>query len=306
MSRVSEMIELLKTKVNEENVKEVISEVTSRLSEKGKDADLHEFVYSDGSKITKKMRIGPNRIKKFFMSGTLSADSEFISNNIRISVTSGIMADIVDLTVDDCQEAYENLIWKIQKQDITSFEDIMKTVYSVVNDYFGGIEKVDPKERERYYHNLGDLEKDAILSDFKGKNLAACTERAALSQNLLQFLGFNSVFKSSIITNSKGKEEAHDYNLVEFDGKYYLYDATIPLKEKNGNVTPIISEISKEVFEKLSHSYKEDDVAIRTEHDSGRGYKRIVYNSWSENVYDTTPKEVNGHPSDDSCGSGER
>lgn len=296
MDKVDEIVELFRTKVKDDNISEVVSNIRERLNSNGKDADLYTWDRSSGSTIH--MSIGINQIGRMTLGGKKSSINEFISDNIKLNAQDGMLADIVNLYIDDCTEAYENLIMKIQKLENTSFDDIMMAVYSTVNDYFGGIEKVSAEQRAKYYEQLGNLEKDAKLSDFKGKNLAACVERAGLSQNLLKFLGFNAICKSSQITID-GKRDAHNYNLVEYKAKYYIFDATIPNKDEKGNVSPIVAEIPKDVFEKLSDPMHKDDVAIVTEHDSVRGYRKICYNSWSKNVYDARILKSEPNDSDD-------
>ena len=284
MEKVDEIIEFFRTQVNDDNIDEVISIIKKRLSGGSKEYGIIRLDYGDGSFSEIPAGFGANRLGTSRFGGKKSAIDIFISDDITVNVQDGMM-DIVNLTVDECKEAYESLIRKIQSLERTSFEDIMMAVYSVVDEYFGGVDKVDPKEREEYYNYLGVKDQNAKLSDFKGENLAACVERAALSHNLLKLLGFNAVCKSSQITIN-GSIEVHNYNLVEYKGKYYLFDATIPNKDERGNVSPIIAEIPKEVFEKLSHQMHEDDVAILVDHDTVRGHKKICYNSWSEKVFD--------------------
>lgn len=289
MSKETETINFLRKETNDKNINLIISEILKRLNEAGKDATQYKNDYGDGSFSISTLTLGANKMNGWSMGGYLSSDREFISDNIRINVMSGLGSDIVDTTMGDCTEAYEMLIRRLQKLDKANFEDVMREVYLTTSDYFGGVENVDIDERKGYYEELGDKEATGVISELKGKTLAACTERAALSQNLLKFLGFDAVFKVSQITNVD-KEEVHAYNLVAHDGKYYIFDATIPRIDEKGEITPLVAEIPKEVFETLSHPLRKDDVSVKTEYDSVRGHRKIHYNSWSKNVYDTTKK----------------
>jgi hypothetical protein len=289
MSKENEIISFLRTEVNEQNIKSIVSDILKRLNESGKNASVINVDYGDGSSMTRTFAIGANKFESWNMGGYLSSDKEYISDNIRINVMGGLGNDIVDTTMGDCFEAYEILIRRLQQLDTVSFENVMKEVYATTADFFGSVDKVDINEREKYYAHLGDISMTGKVSDLKGRNLAACVERAALSQNLLKFLGYDSVFKQSQITNGD-KNELHAYNLVAYNGKYYIFDATIPRVNENGEVTPIITEIPKEAFDTLSIPRAKDDVSIKTEHKSVKGFRKIHYNSWSKNIIDTTNK----------------
>ena len=282
MGDTSKIISVFKTKVNEKNIDSVVAAAIKYLDNQGKNGDK----YSSSLGI-RAMKIGSNQVGSMFQGGFLSSDKEFISENIRLNVMSGMVADEVNLTMGDCTEAYKTLIRRIQKLENVDFENMMKEIYMTTKDFFGGIEKVDAEERKYFYLHLGDMGEEGKVSDLKGRNIAACVERAALSQNLLKFLGFDSVYKVSQVTNGDSTE-VHAYNLVSYEGKYYIFDSTIPSIDEKGEVTPIITEISKEEFEKLSDSMHQDDVSVKTEFDSVRGHRKIHYNSWSKNVVDKT------------------
>ena len=289
MSKEDEIINFLRAEVNEKNKRVIISEILKRLEKSGEKVTERILDLGDGKTRVIHGKIGATKFGSWGIGGMLSSDKEYISSNILINVKGGMFGDIVDTTMGDCYEAYEMLIEKLKKIEKPSFEAVMKAVYETTADYFGGVETVDPAEREAYYAELGDKEEIGKVSDLKGKNLAACVERAALSQNLLKFLGFEAIIKQSQIDNDN-KHELHAYNLVAYNGKYYIFDATIPRCEEKGEVTPIITEIPKEVFDTLSHPQNGDDVSVKTEYDSVRGHRKIHYNSWSKKVYDATTK----------------
>lgn len=283
MDRLMQVIDLFKNHINSQNIKQSIESITRRLNEQGKDANLYNTEHG-----VLKCRIGAYKFDTSTFGGFLSTDRKFISDNIKVNVMGGF--DIVDLKMGNCNEAYEMLIRNIQKTEDVSFESIMKKVYEVINTYFGPIEKVNTEAREIHYDELGMREEDEVLENLRGKNIAACVERAALAQNLLQFMGLDSVYKSSQIQNAD-KRELHSYNLVAHDGKYYIFDATIPRIDEKGEITPLITEISKEEYETLAIARNEDDISVKTEYDSVRGHRKIHYNSWSKNIVDKTGKD---------------
>ena len=102
-----------------------------------------------------------------------------------------------------------------------------------------------------YYYNMDfDEHENNMISNLKGTGAAMCVERSALAQNLLQYLGFNSFYKSSGITKN-GVDEVHSYNLLECNNRYYIFDTSLP-NVIDGKVSPLIAEIDKETFDLLS------------------------------------------------------
>ena len=284
MGNVQSILNFIRNGINEENIDDIISVFTRKLNEDGKDADIY---IGDLVKSVRRFKIGANHIGTFTRGGLYSANSKFISDNILLNVGGGIAADDADLMVDETPDAYKILIEKIKNEPNATFENLMKIVYDTTIEYFGTTENAI-EAREAYYeeHDVYSKEEKGRISDFKGKNMAACMERAALSQNLMKFLGIESTLKVSSI-NVDGKDDVHAFNLIGVDGKYYLFDATIPVVNKNGEVTPIITEIPEQAYQKLIHPFHKDDVAVETEFDSLRGHRKITYNSWSKNIVDT-------------------
>lgn len=285
---VSGNIDFLELLKNSDSIDEIITSRIRELEDKGKNSDTDPN-YSDSAW---HFTIGTTKIGKISQGFYRSTIDGYISSNIHLNVLSGIMSDEVNLCVDDVTEAYKILVNKIKSSTNIDFDGLMKLVYDTTVDYFGTTEQTIPK-REQYYNNLYyDEEKDIVtdgkLSDFKGKNMAACNERAALSQNLMSFLGVDTTYKVSPI-KCDGKNEVHAYNLVSYGGKYYVFDSTMPRINDDKTITPIIVEIPEEAFNELKHRvYDEDDISIKTEFDSLRGHRKVQYNSWSENIIDTT------------------
>lgn len=283
MGDIEEILKFLREEVNENNIDDVIEIFTQKLSMAGKDANV--VSYNDGS--SWRAKICPNNV-----GGGISANQHFISDNIGLVVTGGAGTEMMYLSVDDTREAFKILIDKVKKTQSLGFPDLMKIVYDTTVEYFGDTSEALPN-RLNYYEKLLDIipEDEKLIgkiSDFKGKNMAACVERAALAQNLMKFLGIDSTYKASQITND-GKREGHAYNLVSHNGKYYIFDATIPKVEKNGSITPIVTEISHTTYEKLVKKLpKEDNISVRVQYDSIRGKRKIHYNSWSKEVIDMT------------------
>ena len=79
------------------------------------------------------------------------------------------------------------------------------------------IELFSQYEIENQYR-LNDL---ISIRDIKGLGIGECVEIAGLSQNMLSFLGFNSFMLAGMYD-----DEPHQFNAVEINGKYCLFDAS--------------------------------------------------------------------------------
>lgn len=176
---------------------------------------------------------------------------------------SGLM-DFRYVQIGDIKEAYDILENKLSNFKKFEFEDIMRYIAETVQQYFGDYSNVGnrlanyPDEDEVEYFSL----ERGKASDLQGKNAAMCVERAMLSQNLLKYIseklsGLETYFKETGIEiqreDDEPKREAHAFNLVSYDGKYYIFDSTIPRGTKD-NLQPIVAELPKNVFASLVES----------------------------------------------------
>lgn len=204
-----------------------------------------DMVSNDGGETFKKKVIGVNFAHGYIFSGSLSSfDSTFVDEIIAIG-------NDYNCVIGDITEAYKILNEKTEINNPQTLNEKCCIVYETCTAFFGGIEHTD--ERLNNYKSIAGLNCDGIpgkISGLQGKSSAMCVERAALSQNLLQRLGIKSVYKSSGILKS-GVKEIHAYNLIEYDNRYYIFDASIP-SIINQEITPLIAEISKEIFEMIS------------------------------------------------------
>ena len=210
-----------------------------------------------------------------------SFDGEF--SNQQVLIEDGIGARI-PCVIGDIKEAYEMLKSKLNK-DVIGIEEICEKVFEVVWEYFGDYSKIS--ERLSYYNDLDEIESDKDIgrvSNLRGKNSAMCVERAMLAQNLLRSLGINSAYKQSQIIKD-GKVDAHAYNVIANDGKYFVFDATIPTL-KNGKISPLVGEIPQDAYEQIvspdawigcsievNHYNPLRDTDVNIVYDAGRKYK---------------------------------
>jgi len=204
-----------------------------------------------------------------------------------VLIGSGL--DYIPCVMGNVNDAYEMLKKNIKEYNANSFEEICECIYETVNTYFNGIDNVST--RMSYYKDFDDIKSEEDItrvSSLKGKGAAMCVERSMLSQNLLKSLGFNAFYKSSGIKNND-KLEVHAYNLVENDGKYYLFDSSIPTIS-NGKISPLITEIPKAVFNQISSPEQRIGYSIEVSHYNPLRDKdvHIVYDVNRKNIYDAT------------------
>lgn len=198
---------------------------------------------------------------------------------------SGIM-DFRFVQLGDVKDAYDILENKLSNSEKNEFEDFMKYIAETIQEYFGDYSNIS--NRLNNYPDEDDLELFSIergkASDLQGKNAAACVERAMLSQNLLKYIsekvpGLESYFKETGIEiqrdEDKPKREAHAFNLVSYNGKYYIFDSTIPKGTKD-NLQPLVAEIPEQVFTSMVESPREG-YAVELEHVSALTGKKMHY-----------------------------
>ena len=176
------------------------------------------------------------------------------------------------LVVDECEEALELLSTILKEKNPQTFEEKCECVMEAINGFFGDIR--DGSLRYDYYLDNGCESK---LSSFAHKNMAACAERAVLSHILLGIMGIKSTIKISSFLDKDGKRVQHVYNLVEDDGRYFIFDATQPTL--NGEkISPLVAEISEESYKDM-HDPK-NIIGLHVSHFNpmaGRDYD-VVYN----------------------------
>ena len=197
--------------------------------------------------------------------GNASSYGKAFDSLDEVCLESG-MGDIRHCVIGDIKEAYIILREEIRAKQPRSILDYALCVQNTILKYFGDYSSV--KKRLSFFPSDEDIEYDGKemgkVSDLAHKNAAMCVERAMLAQNLLIEIGIKSIYKiSGVIVN--GKPDAHAYNLVSHDGKYYIFDATIPTINMD-KISPIICEISKEVFDKLSKPNCDIGVSVSIEH----------------------------------------
>ena len=126
----------------------------------------------------------------------------------------------------------------VKKININDRSSLVKYIEKYINSYFGiisdGIDRRDTyfnqmafdttTTDEELFEKIANLE----IGDLKGKNVAMCTEKAAMAQNLLSLFGFEVYYCMGCVNNN-GKEEAHCFNIARAKDTYRLLDYSIPV-----------------------------------------------------------------------------
>lgn len=211
-----------------------------------------------------------------------SFDGTFKDEEILIG--SGM--DYTPCVIGDISDAYLMLKDEIYKIKPTNINELSECIFNTIQKYFGNYDNVS--QRMEFNHDIDEINygfEIGKVSDLKGKNAAMCVERAMLSQNLLTSLGINTYYKASGINKDKNFE-VHAYNIIEYKGKYYIFDTAIPTLI-NDKINPLICEIPKEVYEQIINPNSDIGYSVSVSHFNPLRNVEvdIIYDSGRENIY---------------------
>lgn len=226
--------------------------------------------------------IGLNYIDGCYISAYSSYNGIFKDEVVLID--SG-WADSISCIIGNIDDVYPLLLNTISDKRPQSFEDLCGCVFLVIQKYFGDYSNADEREKNYLKYELSKTEKIGKVSDLKGKNAALCVERAMLAQNLLKYLNIDSYYKCSAILNND-KLEGHAYNLINCDGRYYIFDSTMPTLIQ-GEINPLVAEIPKNVFDLITSPNSRVGYSVEVSYYNPlkSENKHIVYDYDRENIY---------------------
>ncbi len=234
--------------------------------------------------------IGANHIHGTWLGG-IESSFDGVFQDEQVLIGSGL--DYTPCIIGDISDIYVMFGKNVAERQPHTFEDYAICMMKTIQEYFGDYSNID--ERMNNYPDTDYIE-DGIpigkVSNLKGMNAAMCVERAMVAQNLLRLLGIKSFYKcSGILKNDK--KEVHSYNLVEFDGKYYVFDATMPTL-KDEEISPLVAEIPQEVFEELIKSRTREGMSIEVSHYNPLRSEdiNVVYDAGRKRNYDATKKQI--------------
>lgn len=129
-------------------------------------------------------------------------------------------------------------------------EIVPLTVIRTTGNYFGnhwGDTSTEFDNREFYDdHTNIYSEPDIHLNELKGRQIAVCAEKAAVGQNLLSFLGYEStlVISSKCRLNSPDRDDEgnHVYQVVKRDENYIVFNPANPviIRKNEGKIHTVL------------------------------------------------------------------
>ena len=223
----------------------------------------------------------------------------FISKETEIRASEEHISAVFQL---DDKDVYKTLIYKLkEKNNLDTPYDIIQSIQNSINEYFGGL-AYDENEENRYnlyvemYKKYPDLDPHSI-SEYRNNDTALCTERGAIAQNMLAFLGADTYYLMGHLSNNKGiKNLNHAYNCI-LDKEYgsgIVFDFT----------NPVIRESSNEMYVSQSRVINKDEMSkfldgngkVEIERPifymkDGTEYREISYSMYSLN--ELSKEEIN-------------
>lgn len=149
----------------------------------------------------------------------------------------------------DDKEIYDSLIKnlgelrKIPGFENTSLRELVPwAILQTLGEYYGQYyadSNVIPEHHAFYQERAGLNSQSFSVGELKGKKIALCTERAGMAQNMLAFLGYDSLFiMSDLYVFGDKRERSHAYNVVTTEKGHVIFEPTIPavVRDEKGNI----------------------------------------------------------------------
>lgn len=254
-------------KINASSIGELDGIITEALEEKISGAESNKRLgFQEGGYATSKIPVHK---------GFISLDSKIKFDNWFMGTYSMATKDF-----------YYEFARFIKTVGVNNNGFLVKSIENFINDYFGQSSGVDLREDyfsqildritadDEYFEKLESFE----IGDFKGKNIAMCTERAALAQNLLSLFGFSTFYCMGYLIN-EGKTESHCFNIVRAKNAFMLVDYSMPVAIfENGKVidyAPFEAEISLDDIKEVLLNGKPQSFLSYEFHKVDKTYKRV-------------------------------
>lgn len=161
----------------------------------------------------------------------------FIPSTTEIYAESGMYSVAVGGFLLNDTEIYRILINNLKNCDYAqTLEGVLQSVQSSIDEYFGGLAFQENEENRRnlffeMQKKYDDLEPYSI-SEYRNNNTALCSERSAIAQNMLAFLGADTYYMVGHLSRNDGMENLHHaYNCI-VDREYgsgIIVDFTNPI-----------------------------------------------------------------------------
>lgn len=152
---------------------------------------------------------------------------------------------IYQVLLESFRQYRENPSWKNKSMREIATYALARTL----GEYFGnhyGTSSTEQNNRQFYWdHGSADSE-DISISEFRGKKIGVCAEKAAVAQNLLTFMGYETELVMSTNNRLNASEtddrEGHAYLILTTDRGHFIHDPTNPImvKKEDGSVFAVM------------------------------------------------------------------
>lgn len=143
-------------------------------------------------------------------------------------------------------------------------EIAQQAVVRTIGVYFGNYvntHKTVMLNKEFYNDHTSSSSDPISVSEFKGKGIAVCAEKAPTAENLLTFIGFDSELVMSTnnrLSSSDTDEDGHLYVIVSSESGHFIHDPTnsVVVSNPDGSfysVFPASYKITDEQYESLKN-----------------------------------------------------
>lgn len=168
----------------------------------------------------------------------------YISDKTSIVSTTRIGND--GFLIDD-PTIYTLLISKIKSiSSISTPSDVLNIIQETINEYFGGLSlEGDEENRTKLIQTFFNKYADddymhyQSISDYRNNHTALCTERSAIAQNLISFLGGDAYFMMGHLSRNNGISNLnHAFTIIkdsEF-GSGMIIDFTNPVLSNDNDL----------------------------------------------------------------------
>lgn len=164
----------------------------------------------------------------------------FIHSETRIKYQKNNLATYSMETTDYFYEFAREL----KKRQVINRGELVRFIYTFLNQYFG-IPKDNLDYRDSIFLDIAfqttttddelfDRLEQNKIGDLKQKNVAMCTERAAMAQNLLSLFDFECYYCNGCMYHNQ-KEECHCFNIVKTKNDFKLLDYSVPIQIVEAN-----------------------------------------------------------------------
>ena len=228
-----EFINILKTCDTYEDVVELVDQVIDKEIEASRSNNLQYFIgYYSESEDKKCLLSDTNNFNIVYN----TAWNGFIDKNVRITF-GGFYNRNGEGFFDghyyymDTRDFIYDFCYQYRDYEFIDVFELICLVKLSMDSYFSSLTFFNEVSREEMLLPLsiriaGERVENHNFSDFKGKNNAMCTERAAFANNILSVYGVGTCLALGKVVRN-GKKTGHAFNFVDMDGGLSLVDFSI-------------------------------------------------------------------------------